>query len=105
MPSEAWKLLGHGIGGFFYLHDFKNLARRWMSAEATEGPVSEERKKDVFEGWAEIRHNDGRIWHRKVLHFSWWELKSGDTERADMESEMVKDYLVVAVNEDGWKGY
>lgn len=90
----------------FYITDFRNRPTCWMSVGRIEGAVPEERKKDLLKGWLQVQTNDGRLYYRELLTFTFWTVKTcGALQKANLDSDEFKDYLAYHVREFGWKGY
>lgn len=72
------------------------LPRFWMGMEKIPGPMTEAEQKqhNIFTpGTLEIRKPDsGEVYRRKLLDFTFFEVKSGDTEDIDLESDIAQDY-------------
>jgi hypothetical protein len=66
----------------------------WLSVEEFPGEVEESKKRPSFfdVGWVQIRKDDGRVYHRKVLDFAVYEVRSGDIESLDESTDLFKDY-------------
>lgn len=75
----------------------------WMSSKKIDGPVPEKDKKNtsLFQpNPVEIRHNDGRVWHRYVYPFTFFKVNSGEKlrEKVAWTDDRVQDWLCHQAN-------
>ena len=74
-------------------HDF------WLSYEKTPGPVPENKKSGgLFDpSHVEIQHENGQVWHRELLPFTFWKVSSNLylTERISYGDDRIQDYLTI----------
>lgn len=73
------------------------MPRYWMGVEKIPGPMTEDeqnqRPGDIFQAATlEITKPDGEVYRRKLLDFTFFDVKSGDIEEIDLADDLAQDY-------------
>lgn len=85
---------------YYYIRWRQCRATRWLEIEARPGPVPDDQKKGSLDGYAQFRDpKDGRQWHRHVLPFMFYEVKSTPAEQIEETSQLFRDYGLI----EEWK--
>lgn len=81
----------------FYIPEYASAHDFWLSYEKIPGPVPKSKQAGgLFDpNYVEIKHKDGRIWHRKLYTFTFWKIRSQMflTEKTSYADDRVQDYL------------
>jgi hypothetical protein len=65
---------------------------RWLSVETFPGPVPEDKQNGILDGYVQFSPKGEGTYHRHVLPFSFYEVKSGDSEPLADDSKLFLDY-------------
>lgn len=86
----------HSVDGeLYYITWGDRRPRHWLSTKPLEGPVPEEMKHGQLDGYMQVNHDDGRIYHRRTLPFTFWKVKTAhDQEPIDKDSDLFQDYVM-----------
>jgi hypothetical protein len=102
---EKVEIIYSADGLYFYVSKGDLRPRQWVSVNPIDGPVPDEKKGGVLNGWAEIKNQvTGRVYHREVLPFNFWDVRSGKHDEfayADLPPsalDLVLDYAAMS----GW---
>jgi hypothetical protein len=72
----------------------------WMSMEPTKGPVSQDDKLKAGSmfgpAWMQFDSESRDCYHRKILPFCTWTVRSGKIVRLPKKSAFVQDYILSA---------
>ncbi len=85
----------HSIDGqWYYILYGSRRPEHWVSVEAYPGPVPEDKRHNQFDGYIQITKTSGETYHRRVLPFVFWSVKSAhDNARVDKRSDLFCDYM------------
>lgn len=89
-------------GTLFYPVDSVATNGFWLEYEKTLGPVPACKKTGgLFDpSYVEIRHDNGEVWYRKLLPFTFWKVKSSSylTMEVSYGDDRIQDYLSIKNN-------
>lgn len=77
---------------YYYIAGTGKPPRYWFSVDVIAGEVPEEKRHASLDGWLQIKTDDGRTYHRRVLPFAFYDLKSGARVSIPKRDDFYLDY-------------
>jgi hypothetical protein len=77
----------------YYIDQPGRLAHHWLAVETIPGPVPDDKKDGMLDGYVQFTRGDGRVYHRRSLPFALFEVKAErESEPVDLAGDLYRDY-------------